>query len=72
MFSARLRDEMGYDAYAPFSGTVFDLASGELVYEAEGIKIQKPASVQKASKAARAYEKLLALGHRLLSVILQK
>ena len=69
LFSARLRDEMGYDAYAPFSGTVFDLASGELVYEAEGIKIQKPASVQKASKAARAYEKLLALGHRLLSVI---
>ena len=69
LFSARLRDEMGYDAYAPFSGTVFDLASGELVYEAEGIKIQKPASVQKVSKAARAYEKLLALGHRLLSVI---
>ena len=69
LFSARLRDEVGYDAYAPFSGTVFDLASGELVYEAEGIKIQKPASVQKASKAARAYEKLLALGHRLLSVI---
>ena len=69
LFSARLRDEVGYDAYAPFSGTVFDLASGELVYEAEGIKIQKPASIQKASKAARAYEKLLALGHRLLSVI---
>ena len=69
LFAARLRDEMGYDAYAPFSGTEFDLATGEFLYEAEGIKIQKPAGVQKASKAARVYEKLLALGYRLLSVI---
>ena len=69
LFSARLRDEMGYDAYAPFSGTEFDLATGEFLYEAEGIKIQKPSAVQKASKAARVYEKLLALGYRLLAVI---
>lgn len=69
VFSARLRDEMGYDAYAPFSGTEFDLATGEFLYEAQGIRIQKPSAVQKASKAARVYNKLLALGHRLLSVI---
>ena len=69
LFSARLRDEMNYDAYAPFSGTEFDLAEGEFLYEAEGVKIQKPAALQKASKAAKVYEKLLALGYRLLSVI---
>lgn len=69
LFAARLRDEMNYDAYAPFSGTEFDLAEGEFLYEAEGIKIQKPAALQKASKAAKVYEKLLALGYRLLSVI---
>lgn len=69
MFAARLRDEMNYDAYAPFSGTEFDLAEGEFLYEAEGVKIQKPAALQKASKAAKVYEKLLALGYRLLSVI---
>ena len=68
LFAARLRDEMGYDTYAPFSGTIFDLERGEVLYEAQGIKIQK-AEVRKASKAARVYEKLLALGHRLLSVI---
>ena len=68
LFAARLRDEMGYDTYAPFSGTVFDLERREFLYEAQGIKIQK-AEVRKTSKAARAYEKLLALGHRLLSVI---
>ena len=67
--AARLRDEMNYDAYAPFSGTEFDLAEGEFLYEAEGVKIQKPAALQKASKAAKVYEKLLALGYRLLSVI---
>ena len=69
LFAARLRDEMNYDAYAPFSGTEFDLAEGEFLYAAEGVKIQKPAALQKASKAAKVYEKLLALGYRLLSVI---
>ena len=69
LFAARLRDEMNYDAYAPFSGTEFDQAEGEFLYEAEGVKIQKPAALQKASKAAKVYEKLLALGYRLLSVI---
>ena len=69
LFAARLRDEMNYDAYAPFSGTEFDLAEGEFLYEAEGVKIQKPVALQKASKAAKVYEKLLALGYRLLSVI---
>ena len=69
LFSARLRDEMGYDTYAPFSGTEFDLATGKFLYKAQGIKIQKPSVVQKASKAARVYEKLLALGYRLLAVI---
>lgn len=69
LFAARLRDEMNYDAYAPFSGTEFDLAEGEFLYEAEGVKIQKPTALQKASKAAKVYEKLLALGYRLLSVI---
>ena len=63
LFAARLRDEMNYDAYAPFSGTEFDLAEGEFLYEAEGVKIQKPAALQKASKAAKVYEKLLALGY---------
>ena len=69
LFAARLRDEMNYDAYAPFSGTEFDMAEGEFLYEAEGVKIQKPVALQKASKAAKVYEKLLALGYRLLSVI---
>jgi predicted amidohydrolase len=29
-----VHEELGLDAYAPYSGTIFDLASGELIYEA--------------------------------------
>lgn len=32
---------MGYNAYAPYSGTVYDLAEDALVYEAEGVPIEK-------------------------------
>lgn len=53
LFAARLRDEMNYDAYAPFSGTEFDLAEGEFLYEAEGVKIQKPAALQKHLRLQR-------------------
>lgn len=71
-FSSRLRKEFGYDARAPFSGTVVDLANGELLHEARGIRIQKNSDARKVSKTAFAYEKLLALGYRLLSVIRKK
>ena len=54
---------------APFSGTVYDLAENTCIYQAEGVKIKKASVSPKASKAARAFEKLLALGYRLLSVI---
>ena len=69
IFAGRLKDELGYDADAPFSGTIYDLAAGEYLYEAQGVKIQKASVSPRASKAARAYEKLVALGHRLMSVI---
>ncbi|WP_373211915.1 MBL fold metallo-hydrolase RNA specificity domain-containing protein [Ruminococcus sp. 5_1_39BFAA] len=69
IFSKRLREELGYDATAPFSGTIYDLAANQCLYEAKGIKIEKISLSHKASKAARAYEKLVSMGHRLMSVI---
>ena len=69
IFAKRLKDDLGYDTMAPFSGTVYDLAENVCIYEAEGIKIQKASVSPKASRAARAFEKLLSLGYRLLSVI---
>ena len=69
IFAKRLKEELGYDTMAPFSGTVYDLAENTCIYQAEGVKIKKASVSPKAFKAARAFEKLLALGYRLLSVI---
>ena len=69
IFAQRLREELGYAATAPFSGTVYDLAADACVYEAKGVRIQKTAASPKATRAARAYEKLVSLGRRLMSVI---
>ena len=69
LFADRLAS-LGYDTMAPFSGTVFDLGTGQCVYQAEGVKLEKAKpSGRRASAAVRAYEKLLALGQRLLSII---
>ena len=69
IFAKRLEEELGYDTMAPFSGTVYDLGADCCIYQADGVKIQKASISPKAARAARAYEKLLSLGHRLLSVI---
>lgn len=41
LFRDRLKDELGFNAYAPFSGTVFDLAAGTFITEAEPVLIEK-------------------------------
>ena len=70
IFAGRLREEKGLSSYAPFSGTVFDLASGEFLYEAQGVRLEKkPAQTPKAQRAALAFQKLVAAGQRLMSVI---
>lgn len=56
--------EYGIKAYAPYSGTVFNLASGKLEYEASPIPLKK-----KEKPASGVYARLLAAGNRLLAVI---
>lgn len=69
VFADRLREELRYDAMAPFSGTVYDLLNNTCLHEAQGIRIEKSDTGAKAQKASRAFEKLLSLGHRLITVI---
>lgn len=69
IFARRLREEKGLDAVAPFSGTEFDLAADVCTYESRGVRKVKSTSSFKAGKAARAFEKLVAMGQRLMSVI---
>ena len=70
LFAARLHDELGYDTYAPFSGTVFDLAANAFVEEAEGVRITPKPSVSASTRKANAvFDRLFEAGQRLLSVI---
>lgn len=69
IFAKRLEEELGLDAAAPFSGTVYDLANASFVYEAQGIRIKREMTSPKAARAAQAFSKLVAMGHRLMSVI---
>lgn len=63
-FTDYLNREMKISAYAPYSGTVFNLATGEFEYEASPERKKKKVSV-----VSDAFQRLLAAGERLLSVI---
>lgn len=72
IFAERLQKELGYDSFAPFSGTIFDIASGQIVEAPAGVPVSKESGAGgKAShrRAAAVYERLLAAGQRLLAVI---
>ena len=66
IFAELLNKEYGYNTYAPYSGTQFDLLKGELIKEGVTVKISQKA---KQRRAAGLYENLLNAGYRLLSVI---
>jgi metallo-beta-lactamase family protein len=65
-FARRLRDELGADAYAPYSGTIFDIASGEIIVRAEPVIIQKP---HKNANANIYYNELVTASDRLADII---
>lgn len=64
-FKLCLEKEYGFLAYAPYSGTRFDLATNAVEYEAAPVRLKK-----KAAKAVSdVFARLMAAGQRLLSVI---
>ena len=65
-FKECLIHEYGYNAYAPYSGTRFNLANNELEYIATPIRLEK----KKLGKAVSdVFARLVAAGQRLLVVI---
>ena len=66
VFAQTLIDEYDMDAYAPYSGTKFDLISGTFDYEAAGVRVT---TTKKSHVASSVFERLLAAGQRLLGVI---
>ena len=65
-FTACLNGELGYRAFAPYSGTCFDLLSGEFVYVAQPKPIVKKSAA--APRASRFLDGLIAAAERLLAV----
>lgn len=63
-FTQTLIDECDLDAYAPYSGTKYDLISGTFDYEASPIPI-----VPKKKPVSDVFSRLLAAGQRLMGVI---
>ncbi len=63
-FTACLNDELGYRAFAPYSGTCFDLLRDEFDHIAEPRPIEK--KTVPAGKSARIFAALLAAAERLL------
>lgn len=71
VFANRLKEELGLEAYAPFSGTEFDLASGQITHEAAPVRIRKEASanITATARVTKTFARLLAAGQRLIGVI---
>ena len=65
-FVACLRDELGYTACAPYSGTCFDLLRGVFVRETQGVPVAHPTGKQR--KISAAFTRLIAAAERLLRV----
>ena len=64
LFTECLKSEYGYDAYAPYSGTVFNMITGEFIYEGKPIPVKK-----KAARISEVFARLIAAGQRLMAVI---
>ena len=68
LFAASIREKLGFDAVAPYSGDVFDLLSEEFTEKAEIVKaVSKKQEAH--TKASSVYNALLAAGQRLLRII---
>ncbi len=64
-FTECLKVEYGQRAYAPYSGTVFNLLSNQFEYEAEPVHAKKTAK----SAISGVYARLLAAAQRLLALV---
>ena len=63
-FAETLKIEYGQRAYAPYSGSEFDLAANRFTYEKEPVKVEKKTHI-----ANGVFARLVATGHRLVALI---
>ncbi|MDO4523141.1 MAG: MBL fold metallo-hydrolase [Eubacteriales bacterium] len=66
-FTERLRTELQLEATAPYSGTIYDLATNTCLHETQGVRIEQKTTTP--HRASTVFDRLLAAGQRLLAVI---
>lgn len=67
IFADYLRKELGLDAEAPYTGSVYELESNKMIKEGDRNKI--PAKKASAKRASAVFARLLAAGQRLMYII---
>ena len=67
VFAARIKDELGIDAVAPYTGAEYDLLTNECIQAPEPVRVTPKKAMQR--KAATVFERLLNAGRRLMLVI---
>lgn len=71
IFAGIVQEKLGIHATAPYSGTIFNLASGKFEYEAVGVPVVKASVSPSTSRKNSLYEKLVAAGQRLTAIIIK-
>lgn len=66
-FKEYISNELGFDAEAPYSGTIYDLAQNVCVLKGRPIPVEE--KVHAAARGDNAFERLLNAGRRLIAVI---
>uniref|UniRef100_UPI0025FFD758 MBL fold metallo-hydrolase RNA specificity domain-containing protein n=1 Tax=Selenomonas sp. TaxID=2053611 RepID=UPI0025FFD758 len=66
-FTECLQQELGYHAFAPYSGTCFDLLRGEFETVAEPRPVERRAAP--STKAARIFQEFVAAAERLMKLV---
>ena len=67
-FARTLTDERGLPAFAPFSGTEYDLAAGKFLLVTEGVPAVRDKAGLRQRRASEVFGRLVAAAERLLSV----
>ena len=68
-FANHVHETFGYDAVAPYSGDAYDLITNQKVADGSRKRVEKKAAYGMASREKTIFDRLVAAGQRLVSVI---
>lgn len=68
-FAALLHEQYGYETIAPYSGTIYDLATGTMCEQTDGVVIERKKNQSTNKKSQAAYSRLRNAGEQLMSII---